>query len=345
VAVRLVILTGGTEWIAPADWTDNNTIHCIAGGGAGGWGWGGAGGAQGGGGGAYSRTDKLTGVSPGQPLYISVGGGGTAVGAYGATGNPGGATWVSKVAGAPADRNQGCLARPGTGGTYGSQTDNRGNADTSIGDVRYWGGIGGSNGNQGGGGGGAAGPYGAGGPGGNASVSNWGGGGGGNGGGAGGGSPPGGNNYLGYGGATSMDVNLCFGVDGGGGRGGQNEMRQGQNLRGGNGIEWGSPYGSGGGGGGGFANYGPINTGGAGGLYGAGGGGGAAYGSSGPAAGAGDGAQGLIAIEWDAAPINNFWVKNGGAWAKSSNIWVKNGGAWAKSTGIWVKSGGTWRKA
>ncbi len=155
---QTVILTSGTTWTVPSNWSSTNTIEVIGGGGGGG---GPAANVKGGGGGggAYAKISNLA-LTPNATVQISVGAGG-AGGAAGATainGTNGGATWFNgtslAAASVSADGGKGGLAAT-TGGAGGLTT-------AGVGTVEYAGGAGGNGGTKGGGGGGAAGLNGAG---------------------------------------------------------------------------------------------------------------------------------------------------------------------------------------
>jgi len=278
-ADTVVILTTGTSWTVPDDWTATNTIEVIGGGGGGQSNA--ALGAAGGGGGAYSKISNITSLSG--SITISIGAGG------GATAN-GGDTYFngSSCTGSSICAKGGLGATSATGALGGAAAD-------GVGTTKYSGGTGGdgqNTGDTGGGGGGAGGPNGNGATGGagGAGQNYGGGGGGGNGNGyigsagtTSGGN--GGNNYNNTGGGAGGNAAAGGnGTDGGGGGGGDKTFAGGT---GGNGIEW-TSAGSGGGGGGAGDN----GVGGNGGLYGAGGGGGSTGGS---------GAQGIIVITYTPA--------------------------------------------
>lgn len=151
--MTVIILTSGTSWTVPSDWTNTNQIET--------WGAGGGGGnnppqnSGGSGGGAYSSSSNLTGLSGSISIGIGAGGG------NGTTGGNGGGTWFngSSVATGTVSSNGGTgvlnVAAGGAGGTTG------GNGTT-----KFAGGAGGTadgtSGDGGAGGGGAAGPAGAG---------------------------------------------------------------------------------------------------------------------------------------------------------------------------------------
>ena len=204
----VIALTSGTRWIVPGDCTKIQ-VECIGGGAA----------VSSVGsflhGASYSKTTSLT-VTPGSVVYTNIGTGG-------------GNTWLNISSNAaPTSTTAGCLAAGG-GITPSSQNT------TSVGNVKYIGGVGGVYDYSPGGcdasydigsGGGAAGPNGNGGNGGNlyAGVNLFGGGGGANGGSSGaaeislGISAAGGNNRFGTGGGAAVSSgNGNPGTNGGGG--------------------------------------------------------------------------------------------------------------------------------
>src|ERR1700756_611559 len=75
-AQKQVILTSGTTWTVPSDWSGGNTIECIGGGGAGETGSPSPTSGGGGGGGAYSKAVNVT-LTPGATVTIAIGTGGT----------------------------------------------------------------------------------------------------------------------------------------------------------------------------------------------------------------------------------------------------------------------------
>jgi hypothetical protein len=249
------VLTTTGSFVIPSDFPSGGTlqVECI------GAGYGnGAGGSYsadffGGGGGAYSKTNAITGLSPGQTVYIQAG-------------NSGIDSWFNKAANsAPTTTTNGCLAKAGSSG-YASPYNGGASADC-IGNVRYNGGAGGGwyggcVNSYWGGGGGAGGPNGAGAT---ATTFPQAAGGGANGGSAASGTT-GGNNRFGTGGGTSGN-NGSNGGGGGKGAGGAPELIWTDSL---SLVQWGPCGGSGGGddtggnpsgaGGGGACRTADINT-------------------------------------------------------------------------------------
>lgn len=286
-----ITATGASQLTLPGDWSDDNKIEAIGGGGAGSADNGDIPGG-GGGGGAYAYIEDVTGLS--SPVDVAVGiGATTAAGA-------GGDTWFGHTA---------CLssnvcAGGGSGGTAGS-TVAGGAVLVGTGSA---GGSGGSSETSadggGGGGGGAAGPGGAGWDGAASTAVDGGAGGGGAGGGSGsagtgpnledggaGGNGPGGVGSSPGGAGGNGSTPGQIGTNGGGGGGGSDDTTAGSvGGDGGPGTEWDATHGAGGGGGGAADDAQSGN----GGLYGGGGGGE-------PEDGAnewGDGAQGLLVITY-----------------------------------------------
>jgi hypothetical protein len=285
VTPLVTVLTSGTSWTVPSDWSSsNNKIEVIGGGGGSGAGAGGNGCGGGGGGGAYAAVTNLT-LTPGASVAYSVGTGGTA-GSIGGSGGAGGATYFNGTAGTGNNSVQagggGAGIFEGAGGAGGTVVNGTGHAG---------GGGGAGNGiNDGPGGGGAGGPNGTGGtaprntsglPTGGDGGGGSGGGGSGSGGGAGslhssGTGGAGGNNSAGVGGGGASTAAGNPGTLGGGGGGGGTTSPY-TGGAGGAGADWtatgGGTAGAGGGGGGGAAVSGAsMGAGGAGGLYGGGGG-------------------------------------------------------------------------
>lgn len=152
MAVKVIIITGGTAVTLPADWNSSNNSIEVIGGGAGGARRTATAGGAGGPGGGYAKITNFGTANQSLTIRIGTGGAGgsTAVGL-------GVNTWISNTAVAPTSTTQGALARGG------------GQATTQIGATTFLGGSGGArsvfNGtgnDNGGGGGGAAGPTGAG---------------------------------------------------------------------------------------------------------------------------------------------------------------------------------------
>ena len=265
---KVVVLTSGTSWTVPADWSNaNNTIEVIGGGGGGG----GSGlnpnngGGSGGGGGAYSKVSNVS-LTPNSTVTIQIGAGGG--GGWQNSGpGVGGDTWFN----GPSLATSSVGAKGGAGGTYVNTTGAGGSAGSGVGTTKFSGGTGASGGpagvnvgGGGGGGGGAAGPKGAG--------------------------------FNGNSGTTGFSG---AGGSGGAGSGGSGGSAAG--YTGGNGTDLGTA-GSGGGGGGdsGAGNPGWGGTpGGKAGSYGGGGGGGGGQYSNGPSVGVGGaGAPGVIVITY-----------------------------------------------
>ena len=184
---KLLTTVGRYTWNVPNDFVSFVSVECIGGGGAGAFG--GDYGA-GGGGGAYAASINVTGLTPNRTVYVRVGRKGepnTGVEATWSWFNTQPYDVGSEIDTIPLDSTQGALAdygRNASGVTVGLG----GQADNSIGDVRFTGGRGGTSFafESCGGGGGAAGPVGNGGRGGNSAQqpsTSGGGGGGSNGGG------------------------------------------------------------------------------------------------------------------------------------------------------------------
>ena len=113
----------------------------------------GAGGPENTGGGAYSKTNGISGLAPGQTVYVNVG-------SYGND------SWFNKTSNsAPTSTTDGCLAKCGATGPGGGSLGPGGLASAGVGDLKYSGGTGGQLfftcvNDVTGGGGGAAGPNG-----------------------------------------------------------------------------------------------------------------------------------------------------------------------------------------
>jgi hypothetical protein len=269
--MTVVVLTSGTSWPIPGDWTAVNQEETW-GAGAGGAGNGSYGGGAGGSGG-YNTTSNLAGLSGSINIGIGVGG------AFGnaANGGNGTATWFNgaNLAASSCGSNGGSGGTPGTtaagvGGAGASTTGSKGTATAGSAGGSGWTDLGDSYGG-GGGGAGAPGPSGLGAVGATAT--------GGTGGGA---------NSVGGTGGT--------GDSGSGGAGGAGGPTSGT----GSGVAGTANVNGGGGGGGGTAN-GTVTTGngGPGGLPGAGGGGGSNIGSAN-----GTGGGGQIRITYTPAATN-----------------------------------------
>lgn len=256
--MTVVVLTSGTSWPIPGDWTNVNQEETWAPGG-GGEGDDSLGGGAGGSGG-YSSVSNLTGLSGSITIKIGTGG----AGGNGATGSPGsGPTYFNGTSLATSSVG----SNPGQGGVFsgtGAGTGGAGGTTTgAVGTVKTAGSAGGNGGDDpsfggpGGGGGGAPGPSGAG---------------------AVGATPPTGvgNDTGGAGGAGDSGSGGAAGT--GGTSGSKNGGAGGANTNGG------------GGGGGAYADNGSGNKGGVGGLPGGGGGGGDNGGPNG-VGGAGGGGQ------------------------------------------------------
>lgn len=337
---RQTILTEGTQWVVPDDWTDgNNTIEVIGGGGAGRTDTAGTVGAGGGGGGGYSKITNLD-LTPGATVDYQVGTGGR-------NGTNGGATFFNRTggtAGTCADTvsvcaNGGTAAASATGGAGGSTTG----ADGTTLWAGGAGGTGHTTSDSGGGGGGAGGPNAAGRVGGagyTVATTGGGGGGGGNGGTNSSVGLPGttiggwgGNGDLGsgsgQGGSTASGGNATS--SGAGGGGGDAGLHGGN---GGDGTNLGGGVGPGGGGGGAGDTSTTAGVGGDGGLYGGGGGGGR-YG--------GRGAPGVIIITYNGnTPTRSTWVVPDD-WNDSDNTIITIGGggsSFSALQGTGAKGGG-----
>jgi hypothetical protein len=283
---------GLQSWTVPATWNDaDNSIETIGAGAAGASNSSSQAGGKGGGGGGYAKITNLA-LTPSSSVSYQVGAKGVA-----SAGNAGGNGTDSWFNGASLGASS-VGAKGGLGGSGSTSSGTGGQAASGVGTLKTSGGNGGNGGTHdgsragGGGGGGAGGPNGDGGDGANgATDSNPGRGGGGADGGENGQDIDGGDNRFNFGGGTASSPT---GQQGGGGRGGQN----GSNAAGPGGTgeqlwtQTEAPVisaGPGGGGGGGAAQQ----SGAPGGKYGGGGGG---KGGSGPIAG--DGTDGVIAIQW-----------------------------------------------
>jgi hypothetical protein len=291
------------DYPKPSDWSGNNSVECIGGGGSGYTPVSGVvSGSGGGGGGGYSRINGFS--FTGSTTRYYVGKQGNAV-AY--SSESGQASFFGM---ATDDYNVSAVGASGGGGGGGGAGGAGGQVANGRGTLKYRGGTGsGISSYGGGGGGGAAGPHGDGGGSGAANginvsgVNNSGGCGGGGGGGGtfsadwGGTSTgtPGGFNWKGTGsGAGSPNSSGAGGTDGGGG-GGAGGLWNNSGGPGGNGTDWDATHGSGGGAGGaGTYNSTDGGSGAYGGVYGGGGGGGA-YGSSTWGYGYGGG-QGIVVV-------------------------------------------------
>ncbi len=260
VSPQTIVLTSGTSWTVPSDWTNVNSIEVIGGGGGGGGVNTIANSGGGGGGGAYSKSINLTTLTPNSTVTYQIGVGGSGGSTAGGAGTAGTDTWfnASSMAACVTAGATVCAGakagNPGVGSvaSHGNGAGGAGGLATGgVGSTKYNGGTGatGSSLNGGAGGGGAAGKNGA------------------------------GNNGSSFSGGS--------GDAGTGGAGG------GGNANGSAGTEWGTA-GSGGGGGGGTGTSG-MRAGSAG-LYGAGGGSGGDKGGVAVAGAAG--AQGVIVISY-----------------------------------------------
>jgi len=320
----IYVLTSGTTWTVPANWTNsNNEIHLFGGGGGGAGGRytapNGAGGG-GGGGGGYTRVTNLL-LTPSSSVSYTIGAAGTA----GATnGNGGGGGNTTFNAGAYTTTGGGggsATTTSSTGGTAGTGLTNNGGAG---GVSSFFITVAGSA-TAGGGGGGAGGPLGTGANGGNGfganlanNTYNSGGGGGGNGGGTNGQNGAqslggnGGNSNAGVGGGAGFSgTNGAGGVgfNGGGGGGSVGGGAGGDPGPGGSGTDI-ANAGMGGGGGGGSGGISGNNAfAGAGGIFGGGGGGGSRVTSATVVGSAGG--QGGIIIVYSATGIASRLTNTG----------------------------------
>jgi len=289
--LQRIVLTAGTSWTVPANWSNNNKIEVIGGGGAGGYSTSYA--SAGGGGGAYAYVENVTGLSGTIAYNIGVGG----IPNSDPATRDGGNTWFG-AATCPAAL---VCAGGGTGATTNTDIGVGGTVQVGSGFSGGNGGTGGSSSDDGGGGGGGGGGYhGIGGSGGSGSNGDDGGGGGG---GADGGDAganrsgdtggAGGNGPAGTGGGAP-DNSGALNTGGGGGGGTDNGNENGGDGGTGNGTSvgtgWGWSLGPGGGGGA------DAGEGGNGGTYGGGGGGHAEDGNNSSTFGLG--AQGIIIITY-----------------------------------------------
>lgn len=164
MATKTVLLTTGTTWTVPSDWTDaGSTIRAIGAGGAGAINYDGVTyydtDPAGGGGGAFASVSAI-GLTANSTVYISIGAG--VQPSEGTTGTLGGDTWLNKAANAaPSLATNGVLAKGGGGsGTIPGGVG--GQAASCVGSVKYSGGNGSYSTTFGGGGGSAASDKGAG---------------------------------------------------------------------------------------------------------------------------------------------------------------------------------------
>ncbi|HUO50311.1 MAG TPA: fibronectin type III domain-containing protein [Candidatus Paceibacterota bacterium] len=258
------VITSGSSFTVPSDWSNsNNTIEVIGGGGGGKTSAYATGGGPGGGGGAYA---KVSNVSLSGTITYRIGAGGAS------DGGVGGDTYFNGTGTTCAAQT--VCAKGGGGGAWYGTGGAGGSAASSIGSVKYSGGDGGgyNSTGSGAGGGGAAGPNGAGvagvyaGPG----------------------------SYNGTSGGAGD-----AGAGGAGGAGGSGGSAGVYGTGGTNGTEWGTAgAGGGGGGGGGTSNTNGTGGGGSGGLYGGGGGGSGYSNAGGPAQPGAAGAQGVIVVTY-----------------------------------------------
>src|SRR5262249_20999451 len=109
---KVIILTSGSTWTVPADWSSIHTIECIGGGG---------GGARtdvrqryragGGGGGGYSKVTNQT-YTPGMVISFTVGAAGAGATTNNTPGGAGGDTFIRQSD----NLTVACLAKGGQGG-------------------------------------------------------------------------------------------------------------------------------------------------------------------------------------------------------------------------------------
>jgi hypothetical protein len=200
--MTVIVLTSGTSWSVPGDWTNTNQVET--------WGDGASGagngpsGSAGGGSGSYSSSSGITGLSGSISIGIGTGGAADVNGGHSGTG-----TWFNgtSVASSTVSSNGGVASsNSSAGGLGGSTTGTNGTIKTA-------GSVGGNAGTGGAGGGGAPGPAGSGGIGVNGGASNGGAGGAGDNG-SGGAAGAAGTGSPGNGGTGGSNVN------GGGGGGG-----------------------------------------------------------------------------------------------------------------------------
>lgn len=156
--MTVVILTSGTSFTIPADWTNVNTIETTgAGGGTDGSDASGLGG-DGAGGGGYSAISNFSSTA-GSNITIAIGTGGTAA-SNGVGGTGGDTSWNSATV-----VGSSCGAKGGGGAGVSGTGGQGGQSSSGVGTTKFSGGNGGSNGLSnaaGAGGGSAAGPAGAG---------------------------------------------------------------------------------------------------------------------------------------------------------------------------------------
>ena len=130
MATKTVLITSGTTWTVPSDYSagTNATVVSIGGGGGGGRGKKATNAGLGGGGGALSRGILLNLVAS-ATVYVNIGAAGTGATADDSSGTTGGDTWLNWDTGtqtssntAPTSNSTGVLAKGGIGGTRGLST-------------------------------------------------------------------------------------------------------------------------------------------------------------------------------------------------------------------------------
>lgn len=145
MATKTILITSGTTWVVPDDWTDaGSTIRAVGGGGGSCGalitGTGSSRGGGGGGGGAYAAVVEL-GLTAGATVFIQIGAAGVAGAGLGTAGTD---TWVNKAANsAPTVSSDGVLAKGGSGANTRIGGAG-GTSSASVGTTTFSGGTGGS---------------------------------------------------------------------------------------------------------------------------------------------------------------------------------------------------------
>jgi hypothetical protein len=176
-ATVVVILTSGTSWTIPVDWSASNTIHVIGGGG-GGFNGGDSTAGGGGGGGAYASTSNITGLFYGTTSLYRIGAGKSSGGGVA------GDTYFNRTSGGATTCTAGVMSVCAKGGSTATGTNGASGGSKASNVPANGGASGGTGGsstgiNYSGGGGGGAGGTNANGSTGGSSSDNYGGNGGG----------------------------------------------------------------------------------------------------------------------------------------------------------------------
>ncbi len=155
---KVILITSGTTWTVPADFTSVNKIEVIGGGASAA-----SNGRTGGGGGAWSQILNSA-LTPNASVNIQIGQGGAGVSGTNTLGNPGTDTWfrIDGGSGAPATTSEGTMAKGGAPGATTIVDSLGGAAASGVGSSKFSGGKGTGTG-TGSSGGGAGGPNGDGG--------------------------------------------------------------------------------------------------------------------------------------------------------------------------------------